>query len=251
MGKTSGFINDEINRLKGLKDEMAEKGRLNILIRLIAPAVIYLVFLGVLRLIVGPEAFPEVLGAVLLYLVALGKEMVAPIGAGLVESHATVTMPLMVLALALDDIICAMWMVLNWNVMKFIPFLGKMFDKIEKSSQKTVQEKKWLGRFSAVGLALMVTFPMRGSGGIAGPIIGKMLGLSGRSIFIAVTVGGIAGFSILVPAFYYAMEPIQRFFGVTSTWGITAIMLAIVVSLVTIFWLIQKKRSGSVKKLDA
>ncbi len=242
--RAKNYLYDEIERLKGIKGEMAERGKLNIVLRIIGPVIIYFIFLGVLRLLVGPEAFPEVLGAVILYLVAVGKEMVAPIGAGLVEAYPTVSMPLMVLALAFDDIICAMWMVLNWKVIKFIPFIGRFFDNIEKNSQKTVEEKKWLGKFSTVGLALLVTFPMRGSGGIFGPVIGKILGLSGRNIFLAVVVGGIAGFSILVPAFYYAMEPIQRFFGVTTTWGVTAIMVAIVVTIVLASWLIQKRRKG-------
>ncbi len=244
MGKIAAYLNDEIDRMKGLKAEMAERGKMNVMLRIFGPVVLYFIFLGVLYILVGPDAYPEVVGAVLLYLVALGKEMVAPIAAGLVEAHATVSLPLMVLALAFDDIICSLWMVLNWNIIKFIPLIGRFFDKIEKSSQKTVQEKKWLGKFSAVGLALLVTFPMRGSGGITGPIIGKMLGLSGRNIFIAVMVGGIAGFSILVPAFYYAMEPIQRLFGVTSTWQVSAIMLGIVVAIVGAFWFIQKRKKS-------
>ena len=235
-------LNEEISRIKGLKEEMAERGKLNILLRLIGPIVLYFVFLGILYLLVNPSVFPEVLSAVLLYLVALGKEMVAPVAAGLVESYASVTLPLMVIALAFDDIICGLWMVLNWDVVKFIPFLGKYLDQFEKSSQETVQERSWLGRFSTLGLALLVTFPMRGSGGITGPIVGKLLGLRGRNIFIAVVAGGLAGFAILVPAFYYAMGPIKQFFGVTSTWGITAIMVGIVLAVIVSYRLIQKKR---------
>lgn len=243
MGKTSNYFYGEINRLKGLKGEMSERGKTNILLRIFGPVVIYLVFLGVLRLIVGAEAYPEVAGAVLLYLVALGKEMVAPIAAGLVDAHASVSMPLMILALAFDDIICTLWMLLNWDVIKFIPFVGKFFDNVEKNSKKTVQERKWLGKFSTVGLALLVTFPMRGTGGITGPIIGKMLGLSDRNIFISIATGGIAGFSVLVPAFYFAMEPIQRFFGITSTAAVSGIMFAAVVIIVGIFWFIQRNKN--------
>ncbi len=245
MEKVSKYFRDEINRLKGIKEEVAARGRLNVLLRLFGPVVLYFVFLGVLRLLVGPEAFPEMLTAVFLYLVALGKEMVAPLGAALVETHPTVSMPLMILALAFDDIICALWMLLNWNVIKFIPVVGRFFAKAEKSGRDTVKQKKWLGRFSAVGLALLVTFPMRGSGGIVAPIIGKMIGLSSRSIFLAVVAGGIAGFALLVPAFYYAMEPIQRLFGITSTWTISAIMFAVVAALVIIYSVIQKRKSSN------
>lgn len=237
------YLGNEIERLKGLKGEITQRGRRNVFFRLLGPVVAYLVFLGILRMLVGEEAFPEVAFAVLLYLVAVGKEMVAPIAAGLVEAHGTVSMPLMILALAFDDIICSIWMVLNWEVIKFIPFIGKLFDNVEKSSKKTVQEKKWVGKFSTIGLALLVTFPMRGSGGITGPIIGKMLGLSDRNILLAIMAGGIAGFSILVPAFYFAMEPIQEFFGVTSTWAVTGIMVAIVVAAVGTFWVIQRRKT--------
>lgn len=242
--RVSDSLREEINRIKGLKGEMAERGKKNVLSRLLGPIVIYLVFLGILRLLVGGGPFPEVLSAVLLYLVAVGKEMVAPIAAGVVEAHGSVTLPLIILALAFDDIICGLWMVLNWDVIKFVPFLGKYLDKIESTSKQTVEEKSWLGKFSTVGLALLVTFPMRGSGGITGPIIGKMLGLRNRNIFVAVVAGGIAGFAILVPAFYFAMEPIQRFFGVTSTWGITAIMLVMVIAVIITYRFIQSRRNN-------
>jgi len=237
------FAQDEINRLKNIKGEMEETGKQIVLLRIFGPIIVYFIFLGVIYLLVGPEAFPEVSGAVLLYLVALGKEMVAPIAAGLVEMYPTVSMVEMVAFLAFDDIICAIWMILNWKIIKFIPIIGRFFDNMEKTSRETVQERKWVERFSAVGLALLVTFPMRGSGGIMGPIIGKILGISDRNILLAITAGGIAGFAILVPAFYYAMESIQQFFGVTSTWAVTGIMVAIVVGLVVIFSLIQKFRN--------
>lgn len=242
--KLRDYLHDEANRMKGVKGEMEERGAFNVLFRIFAPIAIYFVFIGVLYMLVSPEAFEGVLPTVLFYLVAAGKEMVAPLAAGLVEEFGSVTLPIMIGALAFNDIICAAWMVLNWKVITFIPIFGRYLDKYSKTSRETVEEKEWLGKFSTVGLALLVTFPMRGSGGIVGPIIGKLLGMSGKNIFIAVTAGGIAGFAILVPAFYYAMDTIQRIFGVTTTWGVTAIMVAIVVGVIVTYKLIQKQRNS-------
>lgn len=118
-----------------------------------------------------------------------GKESIIPLGVVHYNLH-----PLLVgVAIAQIDVVTAVFMHHNFEYSKNIPYMGDWIRKFEKKNTEYFNKRRFLRRLAFLLTVLFVIFPSRGSGGIAGYIFGKTLGLSGKNVLIAITVGTLTG----------------------------------------------------------
>jgi uncharacterized membrane protein len=117
-----------------------------------------------------------------------GKESVIPIGIAL-------GLPwwLMTISISLMDILAAIFMALNFDIALKIPVVGRWIRKFITNGKEFFGLRPWLGRFSFVGVVMFVMFPLQGSGGIGGTLVGRMMGLSPGKVILAITIGSILG----------------------------------------------------------
>ena len=156
-------------------------------------------FIGKLYLLMTIYFFPP-----------FGKETVIPIGI----SGGWVTVPfsttevyvppidpwVMALSIAFVDIMVALFLVWNYDLVKKIPLLGTLVVKIEKAGKGTASKYQWIKKLEFVGIVLFVIIPFQGSGGFIASIVGRLLGMKRWNVFIAIAIGSLIS-TILVAYF--------------------------------------------------
>jgi len=91
------------------------------------------------------------------------------------------------------DSILGIFLCLNFDYVKKIPFLGKLVENFEKEGVRILKKYSWIRRFSLVGLLFFIVLPFQGSGGLAGSIVGRMIGMKPMKVIIAVVSGTLLG----------------------------------------------------------
>lgn len=117
-----------------------------------------------------------------------GKETIIPLGVAL-------GFPwwLIGTSMALLDILAGLFMALNFELAFKIPLLGTWITKFMNHGHAFLSRRPWLKKFYFTGIVLFVMFPLQGSGGIGASLVGRLLGMSGRNVLIAITIGAFLG----------------------------------------------------------
>ncbi len=207
-------------------------GPAKILFRLLIPFVFGAIFILVLYLSLDRSVFILLTGLMAVYFIPpAGKESVIPI------AIATGVIPWWLIApvLAVIDILCALFMVLNFELALKIPFFGtKLMKTIVDNGSSFFEKHPWIKGFSSIGLTIFVIIPLQGTGGLTTPVIGKMIGMPGKNIMFAVIVGSlISCYSIALGSEY-----VYQLFIYNICFGILAILL--IASIIIICWYLWK-----------
>lgn len=117
-----------------------------------------------------------------------GKETIIPLGVAL-------GFPwwLIGTSMALLDVLAGLFMALNFELAYTIPLLGTWITKFMNHGHAFLSRRPWLKKFYFTGIVLFVMFPLQGSGGIGASLVGRLLGMSGRNVLIAITIGAFLG----------------------------------------------------------
>lgn len=163
------------------------------------------------------------------FLPPLGKESVIPMGiaAGL---HPVI----IAMACAMMDISWALFLLYNYDFAKLIPLLGRWMDIFEKKNRKIQKGHIWIEGFYFFGVALFVMFPLQGSGGIGGTIVGRLLGLNRYVVFVAITLGAVIGTLLIA----YAANTMKTIMMTNLPLGIA---LAFIVAVVVIYFVFIRR----------
>lgn len=157
---------------------------------LLLPFAVLGAYIPVLWLALPESMFLTMLTLMFIYFIPpAGKETVIPFGIA-------VGIPWWIVAfsIALMDILSTLFMVLNFDFALKIPVAGtKWMKTFMDRGESFFRKHRWLEKLSALGLALFVMIPMQGTGGIATPIVGRMIGIPPLQIIIAVIVGALSG----------------------------------------------------------
>ncbi|WP_317137890.1 small multi-drug export protein [Methanochimaera problematica] len=167
------------------------------------------------------EVYVALMGMMFIYFIPpAGKESVIPIGISL-------GIPWWILAfsLALTDILSTLFMLLNFDLALKIPVLGDRFMKSFMEHGETFFHKhRWVERLSTIGLGIVVMVPMQGTGGVATPILGRIIGMTPQKIFIAVVSGSLFGcYAIAI-----GTEYIRQLFLIDIKYGAAAVLILII-----------------------
>ncbi len=118
-----------------------------------------------------------------------GKESVIPLGIAIGAPWWIVAF-----SIALMDILSTLFMVLNFDLALKIPVIGtRWMSSFMERGESFFRSHRWLEKLSTLGLAIFVMIPMQGTGGIATPIVGRMIGIPPLQVLIAVISGALTG----------------------------------------------------------
>lgn len=211
------------------------------LILVFIPIVAVLIFIIALFLILEGAVFNIMMGAMIGYTISpFGPELVIPAGVGfLYEVNASSLTFLLVFAVVFVDVILALFVLLNFELVEGIPLVGRWIKKSKEIFAKKL--KKGKEKLALSALALYVALPFQGSGGFVGSIMGRVVGLNRYRVFLAVAVGSILGAVPIGIAAYYglgaiigALEAGENFYKIIG-------ILIIIIFIIVVVYIIRKE----------
>ena len=164
----------------------------------------------------------------------LGKESVIPTGV-----VAGIDPLVMALSIAFVDIIVALFLLWNYDLVKKLPLIGKFIDKVEIIGRRSSDKYSWIKPLRLIGIILFVMVPFQGSGGLVGSILGRLFGMKPLNTFLAITTGAIAGTLIIA----YFTEVIKSAFVTNFLLGILLIIILLVIGIMIIIY--QKSKNNN------
>jgi uncharacterized membrane protein len=160
---------------------------------LAAPVLICLAFLLFFWFVYPPEQglfstpYLVLLGLLFAYLIPpLGKESIIPIAIA-----AGYPVWVISLGIILMDMVTAMFIALNFDLLLRVPLLGKLLRRLGEGAARIREKKPWIGHLSYAGLLIFMYIPIQGSGSMNTTILGRLLDLAPWKVYGIVTLGSI------------------------------------------------------------
>lgn len=203
-----------------------------IIFNIVFPLVLLAAYLVFLILFLPSDAFRIHIGLMIAYFIPpAGKESIIPLGIALGYSWW-----LMTVSIALMDALTALFLALNFDMALKIPILGTWMKKFMDTGSSFFAQHKWIERLSFIGLVMFVMFPLQGSGGIGGTLVGRMLGMNRWEVVLAVTIGAFTGCFVIA----LGAEYLKLAFGEGIIYG--AVALAIIGAIIAALYLFFTKK---------
>lgn len=156
---------------------------------LLFPVAVAIAVAVVLFLTLPQELFLILDGLIVAYLLPpAGKETVIPVGIAL-----GIPWWYMALAIVAVDLIAALFMALNFDLLYRVPWLGPLLSDLTKKTRQLLLSHRWLASLWFFAIVLMVMVPVLGSGGVRGSIAGRLLGLPTLLTILAIAAGSLIG----------------------------------------------------------
>lgn len=156
---------------------------------LLFPVAVAVAFVIVLFVSLPQELFLPLAGLIVAYLLPpAGKETVIPVGIAL-----GIPWWYMALAIVAVDLIAALFMALNFDLLYRVPWLGPLLETLTKKTRQMLISHRWLASLWFFAIVIMVMVPVLGSGGVRGSIAGRLLGLPTHLSILAIGAGSLIG----------------------------------------------------------
>lgn len=154
----------------------------------------------------------------------MGKESVIPIGIA-----SGIPPYLMIFVISFIDTSTGLFMVWNYDNIKYIPLIGEplysLLKKAEEKGKKLSKEHKWIKSLEFIGIAIFVMIPFQGTGAIGASIIGRIIGMNPWRVWFATIVGSVFGCSFVA----YGSEIIKLLLKINPIFSIIFVFITIAV----------------------
>lgn len=193
-------------------------------LKLIFPFAVLIAQLELLSFYLDPTSFLIVIGLMTAYVLPpAGKETVIPAGIAL-----GIPWWLIAVSIMMVDIETALFMGWNFELVLKLPWLGTIMESFIEKSREFIKEHPWIKKLYFSGIVVLVMVPVLGSGGIRGSIIGQLLGMERKQVFLAIVTGAFIGCSgIALGALFLQELFIQSFLsGIAGLAGLILIVLS-------------------------
>jgi uncharacterized membrane protein len=179
------------------------------------PALAFLWVVALLPVVSSDAWYTIVVEGMVFYLLApVGTEIVIPyvmvrlVGYG-AAPHEFV---LAVVSVILVDVIMALFIAWNWDLLEQMPYVGRAVRRVEAKCHAVIARKKWGEGMTLAALAAYVALPVQMTGGLFSSVLGRVLGIDRKRVFLAVTAGSAAGAVPMAIVGYLAGDAVLRAF---------------------------------------
>ncbi len=149
-----------------------------------------------------------------------GKESMIPLGIAL-----GIPWYFVALSIALVDVASSMFLVWNFDLALKIPLLGSWINRFVEGGGKIISRHRWLEGLYFFGLVGFIMFPLQGSGGVGGSLLGRILGLKKLEVLAAVTLGAFIGCFAIAIGVEYVLIILEK----SLLLGLMVILVAVTV----------------------
>jgi len=213
------------------------------LAKFFVPFIIAVTGIIVLQYTVGETSSAKLLLLMMVYFFPpLGKESIIPLGVsggeitnpitGYVSIVPSINPIIMALSIAFIDIVVALFLVWNYDLAKKIPIIGNFMIKVEEKGENVEEKYGWIKPLRFIGVVLFVMVPFQGSGGMVGSIVGRLIGMTPRNTFIAISIGAVIG--CLLIAMFSQVFLIFAEINITLTLILVGIIVTVIIAYVVI-----------------
>jgi uncharacterized membrane protein len=205
-------------------------------LKLSIPGAIAFSQLALLSYFIDPASFVIILGLMTAYILPpAGKETVIPAGIAL-----GIPWWLIAVSIMMIDVETALFMGWNFEIGLKLPLLGSSMESVIQKARQFIRENPWIKKLYFTGIVILVMMPVLGSGGIRGSIIGQLLGMEKRQVFLAIITGAFIGcFGIALGTLF-----LQELFLQSFLLGVIALAVLMVVFISGwYYWKFYHKRS--------
>lgn len=126
------------------------------------------------------------------------------------------------------DLALALVLVCHLGALFRLPWIGTRLMGLAEDGRFILGRSPWMKRATFLGTVAFVAFPLAATGSVGGAIFSRLLGMSRRAAFLAISLGSILGCG----AMYFGAGLIDRFVDRRSPWltigGVAAVALLIV-----------------------
>jgi len=159
------------------------------ILKLCIPVAIAVIQLVLLSYFLDPASFLIIVGLMTAYVLPpAGKETVIPAGIAL-----GIPWWLIAVSIMMIDIETALFMGWNFEIGLKLPLLGSIMESFIQKAREFIRENPWIKKLYFTGIVILVMVPVLGSGGIRGSIIGQLLGMEKKQVFLAIITGAFIG----------------------------------------------------------
>jgi uncharacterized membrane protein len=200
-------------KLHGYEDKFRQKAPALWYLTFLAPFILIAVALILLLLYRGIEFAIKVSVASVITFFGLGRFVIlfGDKGAEQIEAAASrfsfMTPWELFLMVSFMDLVTAMLVAFHIGALFRIPVLGSRVVSLVEDARFILNKMPWMERLTFTGLTVFIAFPLASTGAIGGAILGTLLGLSRKKVFLATMLGCLIGNGILL----LACEQIARF----------------------------------------
>ena len=227
------------------KNELSER-----ILKFIVPFIFAGIGILIIYLLTDNSIFPKLFLLMLVYFIPpLGKESVIPIG---IAGGKNITIPftdtltnipkidpfVMAISIAFIDIMVALFLVWNYDLIKYIPIIGKVVERVEKAGISSASRYKWIKPLEFIGIVLFVIVPFQGSGGFFGSVVGRLIGMKPWRVFIAIFIGSFISTFLIA----YFFDTIYTIIQSNVLAGVLIIIILIIISIMVIVYRKNKKK---------
>ncbi|KYK29588.1 MAG: hypothetical protein AYK23_01615 [Candidatus Proteinoplasmatales archaeon SG8-5] len=188
-------------------------------------------FYIVLLWAVVPDPMFPVIGTLLLsyFISPFGKEVLIPTAViALLTLHgpnqAALDILLVTSTVVFVDVMCSLFLLWNLDLLKHIPRIGRLIARVEKFGRARMRKSRRRRRHSFIALTSYMALPFQGSGGIVSTIVGMVIGMRKRRVWLAVWIGSIAGSLTIALVSFYAGQILIDVFG-SFVWYLIGILV--------------------------
>jgi uncharacterized membrane protein len=182
---------------------------------------------------VVPNPMFLVIGTLLLsyFISPFGKEVLIPTAIiALLTLHgpnqAALDILLVTSTVVFVDVMCSLFLLWNLDLLKHIPKVDDLVNRVERFGRARMRKSPRRRRHSFIALSSYVALPFQGSGGIVSTIIGMVIGMKKRRVWLAVWIGSIAGSLTIALVSFYAGQALINIFG-SFVWYLIGVLVMV------------------------
>lgn len=128
---------------------------------------------------------------------------------------------LVIMVIAMD-VMTACWFVYHLGFMRRVPLLGPRITLLVEDGEAMLAAYPRLRRLAFLGLVIFVMIPFAMTGSVGGSILARLLGMSRRAAFLAITLGSVLGALLIYASGRWLPEFLDP---KNPTWSIGGILI--------------------------
>jgi hypothetical protein len=164
------------------------------LMTLIVPVVVTVIALLAIMYMAGVQYVNKLIGTAVLTFFFFGRFVILAGQAGdLNDIGKFMTAEQLFVLVTYMDVMTTLLVAFHLGFLFRIPILGPRAASLVSDGHFVLGHYPWMRNAAFVGLTTFVAFPLAATGGVGGSILGRLLGLSRRSTFVATIIGCLIG----------------------------------------------------------
>lgn len=162
-----------------------------------------------------------------------GKESIIPIMMALLKKagcNQIESLILPILLIFITDVISSSFVILNFDLLKFIPKIGSIIRKFGEKARDIITKYE-IERNVYFSLFIFVFIPFQGTGSTTASIIGKLLNLDSFKLFVTIAFGSFSSAVFIAVISAYLSQCFRNIFLSTVLAILVVILLGIVLKI--------------------